>query len=107
MKNCPKLTGRLRETSYVVDEKVYRKYKPEQLDSDSEESANICIGAGCVAEEVAMAGDDTRKKRLASLHRYEVGVDSMCSAGIFGEKNLLTFILRIQEPSHPYTPLLL
>jgi hypothetical protein len=87
MKNCPKLVGVARESSYSVE-----KLEDEISDSDSEESANICIGAGCIAEEVAMAGDDTRKKRLASLHRYEVGVDSMCSAGIFGEKNLLTNI---------------
>jgi hypothetical protein len=88
MKNCPKLVGKMRETSYLTDEKSYRKYQ-ESLQSDDEDSVNICIGAGCVAEEVALVGDDTRAKRIASLHKYEVGVDSMCSAAIFGESKLL------------------
>jgi hypothetical protein len=78
-----------REMAAIVESEV--KESEDDYDSDSE-YAHVCIGSGCIDEEVAMVGDDTRANRLAAMHRYEVGLDSMCSCHIFGESTLLSNI---------------
>ena len=62
----------------------------QEQEEDENGWSAVCVGAGCVPEESAMLGSDTVNQRLASMHAFEIGLDSQCTSSLFGERRLLT-----------------
>ena len=58
-------------------------------EEDDDEFAAVCVGAGCDPDDCAMIGADIVRSRLATMHSFELGIDTMCSNFIFGEKRLV------------------
>ena len=77
-RNCPNTKS---ETAAAAVE--------EGDDSGEDESSFMCTGM-----ELAMTAND--KHRLVSMGPSEVGVDSMCTASIFGNSDLLTDVHEVE-----------
>ena len=58
-------------------------------EEEDDEFAAVCVGAGCDPDDCAMIGADTVRSRLTTRHSFELGIETMCSNFIFGERRLV------------------